>query len=70
MSVRLRSDASIPLLAADLFVLWFCWPNVMGEYEDPTWMRAIFFGVSLLAVAFACRTSLLLARQWRRRGQG
>ncbi|GAA4821838.1 hypothetical protein ACFQ0K_15710 [Nocardioides caeni] len=63
-AIRLRSDATIGLLLADLFVLWFALGSAR-DAEAPTWIRVVSLVVVVLAVAFAVHSLVSLLRRRR-----
>lgn len=63
-AVRLRSDAAIGLLLADLFVLWLALVSAR-DADAPTWIRAASLVVMVLAVAFAVHSLVALLRRRR-----
>lgn len=64
LPIRLRSDAAIGLLLADLLVLWFAGSSAR-DVEAPTWIRVIGLLVALLAIAFAVHSLVSLLRRSR-----
>lgn len=60
-TVRLRKEASVGLLLADLFVLWFALGGAL-DGEAPTWLRLVSAAVAALAASLAIRSLTLLRR--------
>lgn len=58
----MRSDASIGLLIADVFVLW----SALGAARDaeaPPWIRLVCLVAAVLAVIFAIHSLVVLLRR-------
>jgi hypothetical protein len=65
-ALRLRSQASIGVLAADLLVLWFAFAGVRAE-GAPSWTRLACLAVVVLAIALGLHSLVLLLRRRRAR---
>ncbi|UUW87696.1 hypothetical protein [Pimelobacter simplex] len=63
-ALRLRSEASIGVLAADLFVLWLALAGVRDE-GAPSWTRLACLAVVVLAIALGVHSLVLLGRRVR-----
>lgn len=58
---QLRTDATVGLLLADLFVLWFA-SGGLWDADAPTWFRLASGAVAALAASLAVRSLTLLLR--------
>lgn len=65
-TLRLRSDATLGLLVADVVVLWLCLPIVF-EPDAGVPLRVFFGAVSLLALGLGLRSALQILRGARER---